>query len=103
MSMFKTRRVGDRTEAQTRRPVNDAHPDHIEGVTLEVFATFIARVGEMHVTVAQHESIARELGFPPDRFDLISNAWLHRIYSSPALGKQFGTLIDVARLEVLRT
>lgn len=101
--MFKTRRAGEKREAESRRPVSDTHSDQIEGVTLERFALFIARVGEPDVTRAQHESIARNLGFPAGRFDLIRNAWLVRIYSSPALGKEFGTALDAARSQVLRT
>lgn len=102
MSMFKLRRAGEREQAEARRPVVDTHDDHIEGVTLERFAMFIARVGEADVTREQHESIARDLGFPAGRFDLIRNAWLVRIYSSPALGKEFGTALDAARSQVQR-
>lgn len=102
MSMFRTRRAGGSIEAESRRPVSDVDPDHIEGVTLEMFAAFIARVGETDVTRAQHEMIARDLGFPAGRFDLIRNAWLTRIYSSPAVGKQFGSLLDEARSRTLR-
>jgi hypothetical protein len=102
MSMFKTRRAGDQRQAEARRPVVDTHDKDIEGVDLERFALFIARVGEPDVTREQHESIARALGFPAGRFDLIRNAWLIRIYSSPALGKEFGTALDAARSQVLR-
>ena len=93
MSVFKTRRV----TATARPPVADANPDEIEGVTLAAFAAFVAQVGRPGVTVAQHEQIAVELGFPVGRYDLIRNAWLSRVYSSPALGKQFGTRLDAAR------
>ena len=93
MSIFKTRRVA----SAVRPPVVDEHADEIEGVTLAAFAAFVAQVGRPGVTVAQHERIAVELGFPAGRYDLIRNAWLSRVYSSPALGKQFGTHLDAAR------
>ena len=101
MSMFKTRRVRA-SAADARPPVTDANPDEIEGVTLAAFATFIARASLPDVTAVQHETIACDLGFPQGRYDLIRNAWLTRVYSSPALGKQFGTRLDEARAELSR-
>src|SRR4051812_41256149 len=95
MSIFKTRRSNPR--ADVRQPIIDTDSDAIEGVTLAAFAAFVAGVGAPGVTVAQHEQIAVDLGFPVGRYDLIRNAWLSRVYSSPALGKQFGTLLDAAR------
>ena len=94
MSIFKTRRVSGPAE---RHPVADDSPDEIEGVTLAQFALFIARVGQPGVTVADHEAIAVQLGFPVGRYDLIRNAWLSRVYGSPSLSKQFGTRLDEAR------
>lgn len=94
--MFKTRRTGA-SATDARRPVSDTNPDEIEGVTLDVFAEFVARIGKPGVTSAQHELIALTLGFPAGRYDLIRNAWLTRVYSSPALGKEFGTRLDSAR------
>lgn len=95
--MFKTRRQRPSSAHDTRRPVADANPHEIEGVTLAIFASFIARVAQPEVTAAQHETIAYLLGFPEGRFDLIRNAWLTRIYSSPVLGKEFGLRLDEER------
>jgi len=95
MSMFKTRRVAD--TAGSRPPVIDTDPHSIEGVTLPAFAVFTARTGQRGVTIEQHEGIAAELGFPAGRYDLIRNAWLARVYASPAVGKLFGTHLDEAR------
>lgn len=97
MSMFKTRRLRATSAHDSRRPVVDSDSHEIEGVTLVMFASFIARVAQPEVTAAQHETIAYLLGFPPGRYDLIRNAWLTRVYSSPALGKEFGLLLDEAR------
>jgi hypothetical protein len=97
VSIFRTRRASSTSDADLRQPVSAADPDHIEGVTLETFAAFVARVGEPGVTASDHEGIALVLGFPAGRFDLIRNAWLTRIYSSPALGKEFGHRLDDAR------
>lgn len=94
MSMFKTRRAAP---AAPRAAVSDTNADEIEGVTIAAFAAFVARVGQRGVTVGDHEQIAVELGFPAGRYDLIRNAWLSRVYASPALGKQFGTRLDEAR------
>jgi len=93
MSIFKTRRASE----VVRPPVVESGSDEIEGVSLAAFAAFTARVGQPGVTVADHERIAVDLGFPVGRYDLIRNAWLSRVYSSPALGKQFGTHLDAAR------
>ena len=93
MSIFKTRKASE----VARPPVVESDSSHIEGVTLATFAVFTARVGQPGVLVADHERIAVELGFPAGRYDLIRNAWLTRVYSSPALGKQFGTHLDAAR------
>ena len=98
MSMFKTRRVAD-TPAE-RLPVHDTGSSDIEGVDLGRFAAFVARTGQGGVTLEQHEAIAVELGFPVGRYDLIRNAWLARVYASPAIGKQFGTLLDTARADL---
>ncbi len=95
MSMFKTRRAADSVASRT--PVDDTDPDMIEGVSLDAFAAFTARIGQSGVTLEQHEAIAVELGFPVGRYDLIRNAWLSRVYASPAVGKRFGTCLDEAR------
>ena len=97
--MFRTRRVNT-SSVDVRQPVSESDPGQIEGVTLETFAAFVARVGESGVTAADHEGIALVLGFPAGRFDLIRNAWLVRVYSSPALGKEFGRRLDEARAEL---
>lgn len=94
MSIFKTRRLSSPVHP---RPVDDGNPDEIEGVSLVEFAAFIARTGQRGVTVEQHGGIAAELGFPEGRYELIRNAWLARVYASPAVGKQFGTCLDEAR------
>lgn len=97
MSMFKTRRLRAVSGPDSRPPVDERDAHEIEGVTLAMFAKFVARVAQPEVTAAQHETIAYLLGFPEGRYDLIRNAWLTRVYSSPALGKQFGLLLDEAR------
>ena len=97
MSMFKTRRLRSAHGEDSRQPVDVSNAHEIEGVTLGMFAGFVARVAQPEVTAAQHETIAYLLGFPEGRYDLIRNAWLTRVYSSPALGKEFGLLLDEAR------
>ena len=104
MSIFRTRRVnGDQASFAERAPaVTDAHegdPDFasIEGVTLDHFVVFMAKIGAPNTTALQHESIARGLGFPLGRYDLIRNAWMVRVYSSPALAREFGVRLDDAR------
>jgi hypothetical protein len=95
VTIFKPRRVTSGTEE--RPPVNDNDVDEIEGVTLGAFAAFVARIGGTEVSVDEHEAIARDLGFPAGRFDLIRNAWLSRVYSTPALAQEFGRRLDEAR------
>jgi hypothetical protein len=95
VSLFKSRRVAP--AAQSRPPVADDGSDEIEGVTLGAFAAFVTRIGGSGVPVHEHEQIARDLGFPDGRFDLIRNAWLSRVYASPALAQEFGKRLDEAR------
>jgi hypothetical protein len=100
MSLFKTRRerpVVDRRPATFDRIGEDAATASVEGVTLDVFVTFIATVGQRAVTPAEHELIAQQLGFPAGRYDLIRNLWMGRVYSSPSLAREFGVRLDEAR------
>lgn len=100
MSLFKTRRerpVVDRRPATFDRIETDAATASVEGVTLDVFVTFIATVGQRAATPAEHELIAQELGFPAGRYDLIRTLWLSRIYSMPSLAREFGVRLDAAR------
>ncbi len=103
MSIFRTRRIADGAAFDERAPAAvDAHEGDpgfasIEGVTLDHFVVFMAKIGAANVTALQHESIARGLGFPAGRYDLIRNAWMSRVYNSPAVAREFGVRLDDAR------
>ena len=103
MSLFKTRRdrrtalVPERVAASFDTQDPDAATASAEGVTLDMFVTFIARVGQPQTPVSEHERIAQQLGFPAGRFDLIRNLWMMRVYSSPTLAREFGVRLDEAR------
>ena len=106
MSLFKTRRDRRTAAAPDRLPASfdsadtDASTASAEGVTLDVFVTFIAMVGQPQIPVSQHESIAQQLGFPAGRYDLIRNLWMTRVYSSPTLAREFGVRLDEARQQL---
>ena len=103
MSLFKTRRdrraqpVVERIAASFDSSDPDATTASAEGVTLDVFVTFIAMVGQPQTPSADHERIAQQLGFPAGRYDLIRNLWMMRVYSSPTLAREFGVRLDEAR------
>ena len=104
MSLFKTRKEhgqsaipGNRAPATFDSLDDDALNATVEGVTLERFVMFVAMVGRPNTAASRHEVIAQALGFPEGRFDLIRNAWMARIYSSPALAREFGERLDAAR------
>ena len=102
MSIFRTRRASGSEQLVERAPaVVEEHGDpafaSIEGVTLDRFVAFIARVSSAEVSALQHDTIAQELGFPAGRYDLIRNAWMLRVYNSPVLAREFGERLDAAR------
>ena len=102
MSIFRTRRASDTANQADRPPaVVEEHDDpafaSIEGVTLDRFVAFIARVSSAEVSALKHDVIAQELGFPAGRYDIIRNAWMLRVYNSPTLAREFGVRLDVAR------
>ena len=103
VAIFKTRRANDGVQNLGDRPpaVVDENDDpafaSIEGVTLERFVSFIARVSSTEVSALKHDAIAQELGFPAGRYDLIRNAWMLRVYNSPALAREFGERLDTER------
>ena len=103
MSLFKTRRDRrsppsvERLAASFDSNDADAATASAEGVTLEMFVTFIARVGQPQTPSSEHERIAQQLGFPAGRHDLIRNLWMMRVYSSPTLAREFGERLDEAR------
>lgn len=103
MSLFKTRR-DRRTVAAPERfaaSFDSADPDattaSAEGVTLDMFVTFIAMAGQPQTPASEHDRIAQQLGFPAGRYDLIRNLWMMRVYSSPTLAREFGVRLDEAR------
>jgi hypothetical protein len=107
MSIFKTRRdrgqglpVSDRAPARfDSADTADIDPATatVEGVSLDRFVMFVAMVGRPNTSSSRHEVIAQALGFPEGRFDLIRNAWMAEIYSSPTLAREFGERLDAAR------
>lgn len=103
MSIFRTRRTRGHRLAPDRAPATfDAHDVEpsvasVEGVTLDGFVMFLAMVGRPGTASEAHETIAASLGFPAGRHDLIRNAWMTRIYSSPSLAREFGERLDAAR------
>lgn len=103
MTIFKTRRPTGGTEPTADRApaVVEEHGDpafaSIEGVTLDRFVAFIAKVSSSDVSALTHDAIAQELGFPAGRYDLIRNAWMLRVYHSPTLAREFGVRLDIAR------
>ena len=94
MSLFKTRRERQPAEFDSADP--DPAMASVEGVTLDCFVAFIATVARRAALEADHEAIARELGFPAGRYDLIRNFWMSRVYASPALAREFGERLDEA-------
>jgi hypothetical protein len=107
MSIFKTRRLrGQAVSPVDRAPATfDTHdPDaasaSVEGVTLDRFVMFVAMIGRPNTLSTRHEVIAQALGFPEGRYDLILNAWMTRVYSSPALAREFGERLDAAKLHL---
>lgn len=102
VSIFKMRRASDTEQSADRPPaVVQEHDDpvfaSIEGVTLDRFVSFIARVSSAEVSALKHDAIAQELGFPAGRYDIIRNAWMLRVYNSPTLAREFGVRLDLAR------
>lgn len=103
MSLFKTRRdrrsppVVERIAASFDSNDTDAATASAEGVTLDMFVAFVARVGQPQIPASEHERIAQQLGFPAGRFDLIRNLWMGRVYASPSLAREFGERLDEAR------
>ena len=103
MTIFRTRRVpgAQNDQSADRAPAVEDHDDpafpSIEGVTLDQFVIFIARVSSVDVSALKHDAIAQELGFPAGRYDIIRNAWMLRVYNSPTLAREFGVLLDLAR------
>jgi hypothetical protein len=103
MSLFKTRRVRGARVVPERHAATfdnfDAEPGaaSVEGVTLDHFVAFVAMVGQPSILAADHEAIAQQIGFPAGRYDLIRSLWMTRIYSTPALAREFGERLDLAR------
>lgn len=109
MSLFKTRgepktrRERSHAADTSQEPAafdssdSDAVDATVEGVSLDRFVLFVAMVGRPNTALSNHEVIAQALGFPHGRYDQIRNAWMTRIYSTPALAQEFGERLDTAR------